>query len=100
MTILVVLVRNFVAVKLTLSGMDAATLQHRLEQGVELPTAYLALNLAFSAASALAGGYVAGRVANRRGAKAVRVLAAPTVARSQRGLSTASTGGTVESQLQ
>lgn len=75
-TILVVLVGTLIAVKLAPSGVDPATLERTLREGVTLPRAYLALNLAFSAAAALAGGYVAGRVANRRGSKAVRVLAA------------------------
>lgn len=75
-TILGVLLGTLVAVKLAMSGMDPATLERTLQEGATLPLAYLALNLATSAAAALAGGYVTGRVANRRGSKAVGVLAA------------------------
>ena len=75
-TILVVLVGTIAAVKLALSGMDPATLELRLKQGMQLPAGYLSLYLAFAALSSLAGGYVTGRVASRRGSKAVGVLAA------------------------
>ena len=75
-TILVVLVGTIAAVKLALSGMDPATLELRLKQGMQLPAGYLSLYLAFAALSSLAGGYVTGKVATQRGSKAVGVLAA------------------------
>ena len=75
-TILVVLAGTIAAVKLALSGIDPATLERRLKQGMQFPAAYLSLYLAFAALSSLAGGYVTGRVAHRRGSKAVGVLAA------------------------